>query len=115
MQVNTKTEVCVQSIELKVEQYLKEIAKRLYMSNTISFSHESNPSRRICNLPAAPLGHVADFATWQAGNRSAAHSSSVATCKTDAFSITLSWVKFRTQCNKNSSFVVVLVDRACFT
>ena len=32
----------------------------VYMLNAIGFSHESNPARRICNLGAVPLGHVAD-------------------------------------------------------
>ena len=31
------------------------------MSNAIGFSSESNPSRRICHLRAALLGHVADL------------------------------------------------------
>ena len=31
------------------------------MSNAIGSSRESNPSRRICNLRAVPLGHVADM------------------------------------------------------
>ena len=31
------------------------------MSNAIGSSRESNPSRRICNLRAVPLGHVADI------------------------------------------------------
>ena len=30
------------------------------MSNAIGSSRESNPPRRICNLHAVPLGHVAD-------------------------------------------------------
>ena len=30
------------------------------MSNAIGSSHESNPTRRICNLRAVPLSHVAD-------------------------------------------------------
>ena len=31
-----------------------------YMSNAIGSNRESNPSRRICNLRAVPLGHVAN-------------------------------------------------------
>ena len=31
------------------------------MSNTIDSCLESNPSHRICNLRAVPLGHVADL------------------------------------------------------
>ena len=31
------------------------------MSNAIGSSRESNPSRRICNLRAVPLGHAADY------------------------------------------------------
>ena len=47
-------------MSLRSEITLFESAATWYMLNAIGSSRESNPSRRICNLRAVPLGQVAD-------------------------------------------------------